>query len=263
MGDRLNKDMLEEMFNVQVEKGDRFNSNMIAIGSGLASALWSNYPVVKAKQIMKYPFLSRDFHVWGTGFIKHAEKDKSFYFKNVIFHCLRGQLTKERVEKIIGKKLDIPLGDGGLLAERWVKEPPKKYSVGIIPHFKEQDHPLIQSLKEHYNNSTVIDLTENPKDVVRKIAECEFILSSSLHGLIVADSFHIPNMHVLFYKMGERIRGDGYKFEDYYSSYGLKDNPRMISTDSFPDLDEILNKYLIRKDDVEIKKEQLINAFPL
>ncbi|HAV11936.1 MAG TPA: hypothetical protein DCX06_00360 [Opitutae bacterium] len=37
----------------------------------------------------------------------------------------------------------------------------------------------------------VIDVFDAPKDVIKQIAQCDFILSSSLHGLIVADSLKI------------------------------------------------------------------------
>ena len=46
--------------------------------------------------------------------------------------------------------------------------PKKKYSVGIIPHFKEQDHPVVKKLLDNYDNSTLIDLKENPKKGCRK-----------------------------------------------------------------------------------------------
>lgn len=138
----------------------------------------------------------------------------------------------------------------------------KKYNIGIIPHFKEQDHPLVKKLHDYYDNSIVIDLTEPPKTVVETIGSCEYILSSSLHGLIVADSFHIPNMHILFYPMGERILGDGYKYADYYSSFDLEDQPYMIDSMKFPTVEDIRYHYKIEDTVVEEKKDQLICVFP-
>lgn len=262
MGDLLNKDMLESVFHIQVERAERLTSNMSGIGSGLQYTQWSDSLSIKLKQIAYFPLAAHEYHVWGTGFINYSDKDNPFYFSNMQFHCLRGKLTKTRVEAIINHKLDIPLADGGLLAERWVGKQQKKYNIGIIPHFREQDHPLVKKLHDYYDNSIVIDLTEPPKTVVETIGSCEYILSSSLHGLIVADSFHIPNMHILFYPMGERILGDGYKYADYYSSFDLEDQPYMIDPMKFPTVEDIRYHYKIEDTVVEKKKDQLICVFP-
>ena len=262
MGDLLNKDMLEDIFHIQVERGDRLTSNMSGIGSGLHYVQWSLSVSNRLKQIAYLPFAAREYHVWGTGFLNSAGKATPFYFSKMQFHCLRGKLTQNRVEAIIHQKLDIPLGDGGLLAERWTGPQKKKYRIGIIPHFREQDHPLVKKLNESYEDSTVIDLTEPPRTVVETIGSCEYILSSSLHGLIVADSFHIPNMHILFYPMGERIMGDGYKYSDYYSSFDLEDQPRLIDPDHLPTAAEIQENYKIDEAAVEKKKDELIRVFP-
>ena len=63
--------------------------------------------------------------MWTSGFIHEVERKESFR-KNLRFSALRGKVSKERVEKIIGKKLDIPLGDGGLLFSKLLDTPPQK-----------------------------------------------------------------------------------------------------------------------------------------
>ena len=159
---------------------------------------------------------------------------------------LRGNLSKNRVERILNENLNIPTGDGGLLVDRWIGEnPPKKYRIGIIPHYKEKDSPVVSEMKKSYPDSVIIDLGRKPIEVVREIASCETVLSSSLHGLIVADSFHIPNKHILLYPYGERMLGDGFKFADYYSSYGLKDIPLDMTTDKIPSIQSIIEDYRI------------------
>ena len=57
-------------------------------------------------------------------------------------------------------------------------------------------------------------------DVCRDISGCERILSSSLHGLIIADSFSIPNRRIGFYN---NLKGGDFKFEDYASALGRLD----------------------------------------
>ena len=263
MGDLLNKDMLEELFHVEIKNVQLLRCNMIGIGSGLGQMLFSDNKVRALKQRLYFPF-TNELHVWGTGFIRHNQhEDNPFAYKKVVIHSLRGNLTKKRVEKILGKELDVPLGDGGLLAEKWLGYyPDKQYRVGIIPHFKEKDSPFIPELKSFYNDCTVIDLSDKPKDVVKKIAECETVISSSLHGLIVADSFHIPNVHMNLFDANERIIGDGYKFEDYYSSFGLSDNVITIKEHKWPSAKDIEDSYRLTYDAVELKKKQIYEVFP-
>ena len=263
MGDLLNKSMLEELFSIQVTQTQTLKSNLSAIGSGLSGTQWQKNPKQRIKQIAYYPMSPKHHYVWGTGFISHnPNTDMPFYFKNMHFCSVRGELTKKRVEKILGRNLDIPTGDGGLLADRWVGNVNKKYEVGIIPHYKEKDHPLIPKLLDSYPNSTLIDLAGDPKDVVRRIAECEIVLSSSLHGLIISDSYHIPNCHIMLYKYGSRIMGDGYKYKDYYSSYGLEDNPIILDSMDWPSVNQIIDGYKIDIKQVDEKKNQIMSVFP-
>lgn len=263
MGDMLNKDMIEELFNITVKNPTNFHCDMIGIGSGLASALKPSNESFITKDYIKSLFKQGPFYVWGTGFINQLDgKDNEFKYKDVRILSLRGELTKERVEKILGRTLEVPLGDGGLLAERWIGAVEKKHKIGIIPHYKEQDSPIIQDLLQHYDDAVLINLRNDAAEVVKKIAECELILSSSLHGLIVADSYHIPNCHIMFYDFGEKMMGDGYKFSDYYSSYSLKDEPIIIkSKEDMPTFEFIRGNYRIEAKVVEAKKEAIYNAF--
>lgn len=260
MGDALNKCMLEDIFKIKVTQATLKNCNLIAIGSTLDQAMYSLDKKQRAKQKIACMF-NNNVHIWSTGFIRgNAKADTSFIYKNVTIHALRGKLTKERIENLLGKKLDVPTGDGGLLAQKWLGYyPKKKYSIGIIPHFKEQTHPNVKKLLEYYENSTFIDLKDSPKDVVKKIGECEMIISSSLHGMIVADSFHIPNLHITF---NNKMFGDGNKYKDYLSAFNVTDTPFDCTGDDFPELKMIKDNYKIDSETVEIKKKQLFECFP-
>lgn len=264
MGDRLNKVMLEELFGITVIHVPYYKSNMSAIGSSLNYLFWSENNKTRLKECIHYPFAPKDHYVWGTGFLSSATgKERSLRIKNTHFCAIRGELSRKRMENIIGRRLDIPTGDGGLLAERWIgNNAKKKYSVGIIPHLREQDHSLIKSIAANYRNSVIIDVMDEPRSVVSKISECSAVLSSSLHGLIVSDSFHIPNMHMMLYKYGERALGDGFKFADYYSSYGVEDKPVHMKSGKWPGIDDIVNNYIIDSKMVEMKKDQLYGCFP-
>lgn len=265
MGDLLNKEMLERVFDVKINEVDNIlQSNISGIGSHLSRLLYSKKLKGHIYQRIMFPYRSKDFFVWGTGFMSYSNTpDNSFMFKNVHICALRGQLSRNRVEKILNRQIDVPLADGGLLAERWVGNVEKKYEIGIIPHFKEQQSHIINKLLHFYSGSTLIDLRQAPMEVVKHIAQCKVILSSSLHGLIVADSYHIPNKHIMLYDFGEKMLGDGFKFADYYSSYNMEDNPiRLYLNDNYPSTEDIVRSYNIDTSAVEKKKELLYISFP-
>lgn len=96
--------------------------------------------------------------------------------------AVRGALTA----KALG--VDAPMGDLGLLASRiWHKEP-ARYNVGVVRHYVDQE--------EYPFADIVIDATEPAEEIIKKISSCRVILSSSLHGIIIADSYGIPNMRI-------------------------------------------------------------------
>ncbi|MDE1549880.1 polysaccharide pyruvyl transferase family protein [Jeotgalibaca caeni] len=259
MGDLLNPLIIEKLFDYKVESTNRYSSDLIGIGSGLGG--FQKEPGLKNSFLQNYSkIFSGNLHVWGTGFIHSDETmTSSFFRKNVIIHALRGEKTRRRVEQIMNKDIDVPLGDGGLLASELINPTNKKYRLGIIPHFKEQEDPVFEKLKKKHSDSTIIDLREDPIEVIKKLSECETIISSSLHGLIVADSFGIPNAYV---KVTDNLLGDGFKFHDYYSSFGLKCNV-MSKTDILElSVTDIQRNYEVDFSEVTQKKQQLKEAFP-
>ena len=264
MGDLLNEDMLESLFQIEIQRVSYGKSNLSAIGSSLSGRFYSANFKRRIKQKRIKIFNIDPLYIWGTGFMNYnTQEENIIQNRNIKILSLRGNLSKNRVERILNKKLNIPTGDGGLLVDRWIgKNPPKKYRIGIIPHYKEKDSPVVSEMRNYYSDSVIIDLGRKPIEVVKEIASCETILSSSLHGLIVADSFHIPNKHILLYPYGERMLGDGFKFADYYSSYGLKDIPLDMTTAKFPTIQSIIEDYRIEPSIVEKKKDEIFYVFP-
>ena len=77
--------------------------------------------------------------------------------------------------------------------------------------------------------------------------------------MIVADSFHIPNMHIT---LTNNMFGDGNKYNDYLSAFDITHTPFDCSNGDMPTISEVKNNYRVDPDVVELKKEQLFNAFP-
>jgi hypothetical protein len=83
-----------------------------------------------------------------------------------------------------------------------------------------------------------------------------------MHGLISADSLGIPNIRMI---LGGNITGGDYKFDDYYSAFGIKNHNRInLEEQTFTDSDlpNIANNYEINMKKVKELQDALINSFP-
>ena len=260
MGDKLNVLLLEQLFGYKVERHTFLTGELGAIGSGLGQfTLRENMFLAMAERVAGIIFPT--VTVWGTGFVCYKEKDTPFYRRNMKFAAVRGALSKTRVENILGRPLDIPLGDAGILASYLLSGTvSKQYQVGIIAHYKEQDEPAFRKLADAYPGSLMIDVRQHPEVVIRQIAQCECVISSSLHGLIIADSLRVPNIHL---KVSDKLLGDGFKFDDYYSAYKLPHLQLDIRTCAEPPtLEWIKENYLVTSAMVDTMKRNMIQSFP-
>ncbi|MBA6225829.1 polysaccharide pyruvyl transferase family protein [Colwellia sp. MB02u-18] len=144
----------------------------------------------------------------GTGLMK----DKKMHFEKASFAAVRGEFTRSN----LGLSNTTPIGDFGLLANKLISKKiiKKKYAVGFIPHYVDQGHPWLNTMQKYLgvDECTIIDVRNSAENVTKQVAECELILSSSLHGIIVADSLNIPNVWV---ELSSKVVGDGFKFRDY------------------------------------------------
>lgn len=132
-------------------------------------------------------------------------------FKDANVRLLRGKLTRERCE-VEGEPL---LGDPGLLAGLFAPKTEKKFRYGIIPHYIDADNPALRYWRSA-PDVAVLDVTVGVQALIDQVAACESIVSSSLHGLILADALGIPCAWV---ELSPRVLGDGFKFRDYYSVF--------------------------------------------
>jgi pyruvyltransferase len=164
---------------------------------------------------VKHRWFNRRVHVWGTGFIEEQRPISSYHY----YHAVRGWRTARQLRQVQIRCL----GDPGLLADRLLpdhKQMEKTHRVGLVPHYKEREDMRVASLAAQVPGAVVLDVFLDPVEFIRRAAACEFILSSSLHGLVVADSLGIPNAWM---SLSGSVRGSGFKFLDYYSVFGIED----------------------------------------
>jgi hypothetical protein len=171
--------------------------------------------------------------------------------------ALRGKATLSQVE--CRKRDAVCLGDGGLLASLVFRPCRKRYKLGVIPHYSQADQPVFAEL-EKLTDVKRIDICDEPRSVIQQIGQCEHILSSSLHGLIIADSLGVPNRWIDVAGNSSTILGNGFKFRDYYSIFGFENfEPELLQRgDTLDRLMQLFEDY--RRPSIEEQKLQLLDS---
>lgn len=196
--------------------------------------------------------------IWGAGFILDWSTMKE---KPLKVCAVRGKLSRKR---LLSLGVDCPpvYGDPALLLP-FVYTPAsseRKYVLGIIPHVDDLNNFAVTNLALQYMNVKIIKLRGYKcwHDVIDEINQCEYIISSSLHGIIVADAYGIPNTWVEF---SDKTLWQRFKYKDYYSS--VRDTiPESVRITSEMSVEDILEykKYWIPIN-IDIKKLLLACPF--
>ena len=237
-GDQLSPMLCQALSGSKVCYTENFQKcDLVAIGSIL--------------HIIRYPQYRGA--IWGTGLIEPPTKPISFPKAKI--YAVRGHLTRE----ILNCDRHVPVGDPGLLSDLFVKSHEKKYDLGIVPHFTDIGNTTVETFATRNPNTTVINVFAGVQNVLDKIASCKAIVSSSLHGLIIADSLNIPNGWI---KLSDSIIGNDFKFRDYYSIFGI-DNATPIPFGDNDTVDTVVDRLAnYRRDGIDRIKSELRNSFP-
>lgn len=254
-GDVINVNLMK-YFDVDIVRMPAVSfADMCCIGSNLEYCLKRYEGDIRQKPI----------HIFGSGFMRAADNENEQFCRPVHIHALRGRLSRIRCEKMLGQSLSqVVLGDPGLLIGRMFPKVEKtaKYDVGIICHYVDQGSPLIRRINMREMTCRIISVLEDPAVFVSKVAECSFIFSSALHGLICADSLGVPNRHVI---LSNRLVGGTYKFRDYYSAFRnapyhpVDLNRKEINEE---DVERLQAEYRITGEEVNAICNRLVQAFP-
>ena len=198
--------------------------------------------------------------IWGSGAIYGG--DHPLPRKPARVCAVRGPLTRQY---LLAQGVQCPeiYGDPALLCPYiWQPTAGKKWKVGIVPHISDLANPALQALdrSEGVSDIHVIRLDDyaTPHSVIDEIAQCQCILSSSLHGLILADAYGVPNTWIA---LGDKLYGGHFKFHDYFASVGrshAKPVPLTRTTDISRIADETAETYK----PIHIDLAPLINSCP-
>lgn len=189
-----------------------------------------------------------DSAIWGTGVLnlkQAANVHEQSAYRRYDIRAVRGPLTK-RVLEAAGYKVPEVFGDPAILMPK-IYSPSsveKKYDVSVIFHFR-----YARQLEDMH---TISMETKDYQKVIDEIVASKRVISSSLHGIILAESYGIPAVLLC-----ESKEEDLFKYYDYYYGTG-RYNVRIAWS-----LEEALNTEPMElPQNLDALREGLIKSFP-
>lgn len=202
--------------------------------------------------------------IWGSGIISKTERLRKP--KEVL--AVRGPLTQEHLKtKYPDLQLPNPpvYGDPALLLPRFYQskyksQNPKKYQIGIVPHTVDYQRVrlMLKQLskdKRRYIKLINLDIPyeiDKIHEIIDEICQCDHILSSSLHGIVIAHAYQVS---ATWLKFSNKLHGDDTKFHDYFQSLSDFPEAKKISAP--------LIKSLPYKDIIKYKSQTPQPKFPI
>lgn len=151
--------------------------------------------------------------------------------------AVRGPRSYQRAVEC-GCKIERVFGDPALLLPLIYNPPQRKqHAIGVIAHYVDQ-LPVFRRYGGESREVQLIDILDVPERVADAIAGCDRIISSSLHGIIVAHAYGIPAAWASF---GDKIGGDGTKYHDYFESVGCSVDG-CVRAEDLPPVGELLDR---------------------
>ncbi|MES2411370.1 MAG: polysaccharide pyruvyl transferase family protein [Bacteroidota bacterium] len=194
-----------------------------------------------------------NYVIWGSGIMW---ENVTLLNKPKETLALRGLKTLKKIQEV-GGNCDV-FGDPVLLFPEIFPGTSieKKYKYGIVPHFKDKNKIGVQKIIGLNNPEIkIIDIQNGIEEFVIDVLSCENILSSSLHGLILAEAYGIPTCRLIF---SEEMRGGDFKFFDYYSGVGIKEMETVLIHDDISNLNTIFAKCSLK--DLNFNQKALKNS---
>jgi len=229
IGDWLNAEVIKYVSNAYPRFVNNQENHLLAIGSIFFMA-------------------DPNSHIWGSGLID--ESDQEINLDSNRIYALRGKKTADLLtQRKIGLK-DVAFGDPSIFLPEIVgqKTDEKAGKIVIIPH-----HSNVRFFMEKYSGEEIkiLDPTTISLSFVDEISTSEFVISESLHGLILGSAF---KKKISWINAGAQ---NPFKYNDWLSTTDSTDlqnfSPEMP-------IDEILKES--RKVHSMVDKNHLLSVFP-
>jgi hypothetical protein len=173
--------------------------------------------------------------IWGAGVASMRDE----IHERADIRGLRGPISRCRATACgASVPASVPLGDAALLLPRlreWLTSL-RRVRLGVVPHYMDQQRTWA-ALRDA-PDVRLVNVFDSIEDVVEQIISCDLVLSSSLHGLVVAHAFGIP---ALWARVSDSIGGDGTKFRDHLMSIGLEVYDPLDLRTAWPSVQDLIS----------------------
>ncbi|WP_122464911.1 MULTISPECIES: polysaccharide pyruvyl transferase family protein [Brevundimonas] len=167
--------------------------------------------------------------IWGAGSIcaLGADHMRDLADKEPArIHAVRGWRTFKELRKL-GWTAPRVFGDPASLLPRFYAPRLRedlRDKVVLVPHYSHK--PLFTGLAD--SRFHTVEVQDQPDVVVDQIASAQCVLSTSLHGVIVAQAYGVPWVWLRIKEAG--LIGGDFKFEDYFTTID-RDGVRVATLD--------------------------------
>jgi len=190
--------------------------------------------------------------LWGSGVeCEIPNRLRRFFqkswFRKLDIRAVRGPMSRDYLTKL-GHKCPEVYGDPAILMPLiYTGQGKKKYDFSIIPQLVTE-----KRIREQYPDAHIISMnTDDYKGVIDQIVQSRLIVSSSLHGVILADVYGVPS--IWYRGLGPDI---DFKYKDYYASTGRTVEHIPVS------VEEALQCEPLQLPDLKPLQEGLLRTFP-
>ena len=218
--------------NINTEKTLDCTKSLLALGSILTATAY-------------------DATVWGSGMLS-IDSIPLFFVKStdrkLDIRAVRGPITRQIV-KSVGYDCPEIYGDPAILMPLIYtgKKGGKKHKVSLVSHYAKAE-------TKNINVNRINIETHDYEHFIDELLGSEKVISSSLHGIILAEVYGIPAVYL------NKNSGDDLKFWDWYMSTG-RNNVRYAQT-----LEEAITAEPMEPIDLDRlanMQKQIMDAFPV
>lgn len=156
--------------------------------------------------------------IWGSGLMHEPTKEqekKLIKYKPEVLSVRGRETAKCLIELGISVPDESTYGDPAVLLPLFYKPSIKnKKKIGICPHYTHK--PYFRKEIDENDNLKIIDVQDDLETVVDAIFSSTVCISTSLHGLIIAQAYNIPWIWLEI--VDNNLGGDDFKFNDFFST---------------------------------------------
>jgi hypothetical protein len=202
-------------------------------------------------------------HLWGSGVIEPLPTKKVAQIsanKPAAIHAVRGALSRRELMEKLGWEVPEVYGDPALLLPRYLtpyRSAKMAGKVAVVPHYSHRK--LFSDVSD--SRIRLVDARDGLERVVSQIAYASHCVSTSLHGVIVAQAFGVP---WTWLRIGDKpLHGDAFKFEDFFTTLDREEvSESSVAAAGLPELDFVKLSHTSRLPRTVADLDALHDAFP-